>query len=158
MSLTIRPIRPNERARFVQRVVETTWNDLPPFQRAQLTPAQLAPNVERIVELLMAQGNNVILVADTEAHHNAGQVWLGEAPDPYTGTRRGYVYDLYVEEAARGQGIGRALLQAADEASRKRGDTELGLTVSARNESALALYRSLGFETERLNLSKRLES
>ncbi len=156
MSLTIRPIRSDERPRFLQRVVETTWNDLPPFQRAQLTLAQLAPNVERIVELLMAQGDNVILVADMPQQPNVGQVWLGEAPDPYTGARRGYVYDLYVEPTARGQGIGRALLEAAEAASRARGDTELGLTAAADNP-AQALYRALGFETQRLTLTKFLE-
>jgi ribosomal protein S18 acetylase RimI-like enzyme len=157
MPTTLRSLRSDEHSIFLQRIVQTTWNDLPAHQRARFSVNEIAPNVERIVEVLMAQGENLILIADTEAQTNVGQVWLGEAADPYTGERRGYVYDLFVEEAARGQGIGRALLEAAQAASRERGDTELGLTVAAHNLSAQALYHALGFETERLTMSQRWE-
>jgi ribosomal protein S18 acetylase RimI-like enzyme len=154
MPITLRPIHRNEHDTFLQRIVDTTWNDLPASHRTTFSAKEIAPNVERIVEVLMTQGDNVILVADTEAGSNVGQVWLGEAPDPYTGARRGYIYDLYVEQAMRGQGIGRALLEAAQAASRARGDLELGLTVAMHNESAQALYQALGFETERLTMSQ----
>ncbi|MBA3531569.1 MAG: GNAT family N-acetyltransferase, partial [Ardenticatenales bacterium] len=89
---------------------------------------------------------------------NVGQVWLGEARDAYTGRRRGYLYDLFVEPALRGQGIARALLAAAEAASRARGDRELCLTVAWQNERARSLYEAFGFETERLTLIKPLEA
>ncbi|MDQ4076874.1 MAG: GNAT family N-acetyltransferase [Chloroflexota bacterium] len=157
MNVTIRPMHRGERGRFLERVVETSWNDLPTYLRERVTTEEIAPNVERVVEVLLAQGENVILIADLPNRPNIGQVWLGETRDPYTGRSRGYIYDLYVEAEARGQGVATALLEAAEQASRARGDTELGLTVAAHNQAALSLYRAHGFETERLSLSKPLE-
>ncbi len=156
MSLEIRPIRPSEYSRFLERIVETSWRDLPAHLQAELTVRDIAPSVERVVRLLLEQGENVILVAELPERPNVGQVWLGEARDPYTGRPRGYLYDLYVEEAARGQGIARALMAAAEAASRARGDTELGITVAPHNHAARALYEAFGFATERLSLSKPL--
>jgi GNAT superfamily N-acetyltransferase len=157
VQVMIRAMRPDERERFLERIVHTSWNDLPHYHRERRAPGDIAPGVRHIVELLMAQGDNVVLVADVEGRPNKGQVWLGEARDPYSGARRGYIYDLYVEPDMRGQGLGRALLRAAEEASTRRGDRELGLTVAAGNEEALALYGNMGFAVERLTMSKVLE-
>ena len=154
---TIRPMVRKEKAKFIERIVETSWKDLPEHQRKRLTATDIAPKVEHIVSLLMEQGDNVILIADLPDLCNAGQIWLGQARDPYTGMIRGYIYDLFVEPEVRYQGVGKALLQAVEQASRKRGDSEMALTVGAHNYSALTLYRQFGFETERLTLCKSLE-
>lgn len=158
MSLTIRPLRYEEQRRFLERIVETAWQDLPARQRERLAPATLAPGIHRVVALLMDQGENLILAADLPDQPNVGQIWLGQALDPYTGAKRGYLYDLFVEPAARGQGVGAALMRAAEAEAQARGDTELALTVAAHNHTAQALYAALGFETERLTLSKPLET
>lgn len=158
MSPIIRPLRHEEQHRFLERIVETAWQDLPIRHQRRFAQAALAPGIHEVVMLLMHQGENVIMVADLPDQPNVGQVWLGEARDPYTGVKRGYIYDLFVEPAARGQGVGTALLRAVEAAARQRGDTELALTVAAHNQTAQTLYAALGFETERLTLSKPLES
>jgi ribosomal protein S18 acetylase RimI-like enzyme len=158
VQVMIRAIRSEEHERFLERIIQTSWNDLPSHYRERLAPGDIALGVRNLIELLMAQGSNVLLVADLDDQSNSGQVWLGEARDPYSGARRGYIYDLYVEPEMRGQGIGRALLRAAEAASLRRGDSELGLTVAAQNEAALALYQHMGFDVERLTMSKVLES
>ena len=157
MEVTIRRIRDNEHERFLERVLDTAWNDLPHGAREGLTPADVAPNTERIIDLLMEQGQNIILVADSAEHRNIGHVWLGEARDSYTGRMQSYIYDLHVEEPFREHGIGHALLEAAEEASRARGDRTLTLVVAAPNTAALHLYESHGFEAERITLTKNLE-
>ncbi len=126
-------------------------------QCAGLRRDEVAAGIRRVVALLMEQGDNVIFVADLAEQLNVGQVWLGAARDPYTGKRRGYIYDLYVEPGMRGHGVARALLRAAEQASAARGDREVGLTVATGNATALALYQSCGFAVERLTLSKALE-
>ena len=156
IEIQIRPLELDEYDRFRQRIAETSWHDLSAAQRARLTLADITPGIHHIIELLMGQGSNIILVADTPAVANLGQVWLGEARDPYTGSQRGYIYDLYVEPAWRGHGVGRALLEAAEAASRARGDAELGLTVADHNQGAKRLYHALGFVTERHTLTKPL--
>jgi ribosomal protein S18 acetylase RimI-like enzyme len=58
-----------------------------------------------------------------------------------------WLEDLYVSEAARGSGLGRALTEAVIERARTRGCRRVELDVNTENPAALALYRSLGFET-----------
>jgi ribosomal protein S18 acetylase RimI-like enzyme len=56
------------------------------------------------------------------------------------------VLGMYVRPQARGQGAGRALMQAAVAAARARAGIEvLRLTVTEGNEPAIRLYQSLGF-------------
>jgi GNAT superfamily N-acetyltransferase len=55
------------------------------------------------------------------------------------------VHDLVVVPAARGQGVGRALLAAAEERARERGCGKLTLEVLDDNHRARTLYTSFGF-------------
>ncbi|WP_431270575.1 GNAT family N-acetyltransferase [Dankookia sp. P2] len=82
--------------------------------------------------------------------------WLPDDPEPlgmaglYAERRRklahkGHVWGVYVREAARGQGIGRAMLEGAIAAARGAGLETLLLTVSVEAPAAQALYRGLGF-------------
>lgn len=65
-----------------------------------------------------------------------------------TDGRRGYLQHLVVQDSHRGQGVGRALLQAATRALQAIGIDKTHLLVLADNEPALAFYRHLGW-TER---------
>jgi GNAT superfamily N-acetyltransferase len=61
-----------------------------------------------------------------------------------------WLEDLYVSQSARGSGLGRALVEATIERARERGCRRLELDVNTENPPAMALYRSLGFETGKL--------
>ena len=65
----------------------------------------------------------------------------------WTGSEDCWLEDLFVEEQARGTGLGRALVQAALERARERGCARVELDVNEANPAALALYESLGFES-----------
>lgn len=68
----------------------------------------------------------------------------------------GYVSELFVREAARGEGIGRALLAEAERLTRQRGLDRLMIGVLAGNDGAEALYRRTGFAPYALTLLKAL--
>jgi GNAT superfamily N-acetyltransferase len=53
---------------------------------------------------------------------------------------------LVVDEAHRGHGIGRALIEAMDEEARRRGCELLFLTTSERRDDAHAFYERVGLE------------
>ena len=55
------------------------------------------------------------------------------------------VHDLAVRPDARGRGVGRALLAAAEARARARGCCKLTLEVLDRNDRARGLYASVGF-------------
>lgn len=55
-----------------------------------------------------------------------------------------YVQDLFVDQAARGMGLGRKLLAAAAQRGREIGANHLRLSVDHANNDAKAAYRSMG--------------
>jgi GNAT superfamily N-acetyltransferase len=54
--------------------------------------------------------------------------------------------DLYVDEGSRGEGVGRALIEAAAEVARERGCGRLEWSTAPDNETAQRLYDSTGAE------------
>ena len=63
------------------------------------------------------------------------------------GTRLARLYSLAVGPDGRGQGIGRALLAAAEEASSHSGRLFMRLEVAEGNQAAIALYQQQGYRT-----------
>ena len=71
--------------------------------------------------------------------------------------RDGFLTELYLVPEARGRGLGRALLGAAEATAEARGTRALHLMVRPENARALALYLKTGFqEPERRLLTKPL--
>jgi ribosomal protein S18 acetylase RimI-like enzyme len=101
-------------------------------------PARLA---ERIRQLLAA-GDTAVLV-------------VGEGPDAlavlrfrssiWTQGLECYLAELYVVPDRRGDGLGRALMEAAIEHARSRGADYMDLGTSEDDHAARRLYESLGF-------------
>lgn len=76
-----------------------------------------------------------------------GTVALEFSAKPKT-KHKGLVIGMYTAPAARGKGVGRALLEGLVEHARaKDGLLSLTLTVTEGNEPAVNLYRSFGFRT-----------
>lgn len=66
------------------------------------------------------------------------------------------VISVCVREAARGQGVGSALMAAGEGWAREQGASEARLVVWAFNRRALRLYEELGYEIRSLTLGKPL--
>jgi GNAT superfamily N-acetyltransferase len=98
------------------------------------------------VERLLADPSTEFLLAAPPGNGAAGVCQLRyryglwyDAPDCW-------LEDVYVEEAARRSGIGRALGEAALDRARQRGCRRIQLDVNEANPRALALYEELGFD------------
>ena len=63
--------------------------------------------------------------------------------------------DVVVDEPARGQGVGAALVAAAIEEARQRGAPEIELHTSPRREAANRLYPRMGFRPYHSNVYVR---
>ena len=84
------------------------------------------------------------------AFHNGelvGTVTVAFAAKPKT-RHRALLIGMFVDEAARGLGAGKALVMAAlDEARARPGVLVVTLTVTEGNRPAIALYEACGFKT-----------
>ncbi|HEX6141552.1 MAG TPA: GNAT family acetyltransferase [Geminicoccaceae bacterium] len=123
----------------VRALWETVFPDDPPWNRAEVAiPKKLL--VDRDLFLVALDGERVI-----------GTVMAG-----YDG-HRGWLYAVAVHPEARRTGVGRRLVEAAEDRLRGRGCIKLNLQVRAGNDAAAAFYEALGYEQEpRISLGKRL--
>lgn len=90
---------------------------------------------------LIESGEIVVLLAN-EADGIA--LWRLR-PSPWTGKPEAYLQELYVVPARRGNGIGRALLEATMAMAREAGATGIDLNTGESDTAARALYESAGF-------------
>jgi len=71
---------------------------------------------------------------------------------------RGWIYYLAVAPAWQRQGLGRALVTAAEQWLSQRGIAKLNLMVREHNHAVAAFYQKLGFELmPRINMQKWLK-
>jgi GNAT superfamily N-acetyltransferase len=98
------------------------------------------------VERLLGDGNTDFLLASADGdvlgvacvRYRYG-LWQ-DAPDAC-------LEDVFVEEVARGRGLGEELVRAAVERARGRGCRRIELDVNDVNEPARKLYERLGFDS-----------
>lgn len=100
-------------------------------------------------EAVIAHEATELLVA-RDSGRIVGTATLVTAPS-LTGLR-GHVEDVVVDEAARGRGIARLLLEHMTQLAQQRGLRTLDLTSRPSRESALRLYESVGFRRRETNV------
>jgi GNAT superfamily N-acetyltransferase len=101
------------------------------------------------VERIMAGGDGEYLLASAEADGEPAAVCqLRFRWSVWKSAEDCWLEDLFVREAARGSGLGRALVEAAFERAGERGCRRIELDVNEDNAPARALYEECGFRTE----------
>lgn len=68
---------------------------------------------------------------------------------------RGWMYYVAVHPQARGRGLGKILVKAAEDWLDDRGMPKAMLMVRATNEAAQGFYRALGYETSTVTVMQR---
>ena len=102
--------------------------------------------------------NIVILVAERDGEV-IGYTYAGvEGPD-YMSLRgpAGALYDIVVDPAHRGQGVGRMLLDATIEELKARGAPRVVLSTAERNEVAQRLFDRAGFRPTMIEMTRELD-
>lgn len=99
---------------------------------------------------------HTLLIAEAGGEPVGFALTLDDAPDDATMTPQLFCVYLAVDPSARRNGVGTALLAAAEEAARRAGVRYLALMVGEDNLGARAMYASFGFVTERRLLCKPL--
>jgi ribosomal protein S18 acetylase RimI-like enzyme len=82
-----------------------------------------------------------------------GELWIGPyADDP----QRWWVWNVEIDEAHRGTGLGRKAMLLAENLAKANGANSIGLNVFAQNRVARNLYQSLGYEESSVQMRKAL--
>ena len=117
---------------------------------AQLTTKQVDPS--RFDEVV--DSHNTLLLTARRNGRIVGVLVLALYPT-LTG-RKAWIEDVVVDNAERGAGIGRALVERAIAEASERGAATLDLTSNPSRQAAHRLYRACGFE-ERATTPFRLK-
>jgi len=137
MALTIRPFMPED-----QEAVIALWED------CRLVVPQNDPVRDISAKVRFQPDLFMVALLDPRV---VGTIMAG-----YDG-HRGWINYLAVATDLRCQGIGRALMSAAEAALQVLGCPKINLQVRRTNLAVIAFYRALGFrEDEVISLGKRL--
>jgi ribosomal protein S18 acetylase RimI-like enzyme len=101
--------------------------------------------------------NIVILVAERDGEV-VGYTYAGVEGADYMSLRgpAGVLYDIVVDPAHRGQGVGRALLDATLEALKAKGVPRVVLSTAEGNEPAQRLFARAGFRRTMIEMTREL--
>lgn len=98
--------------------------------------------------------NYLFVIKDRACGEEVGALWLKVEDD---GRPVGFIYDIFLEEAHRGKGLGKASIRAVEELAKEKGLRALYLHVFAHNPVAVHLYQGAGFKVKSMNMEKRLD-
>jgi ribosomal protein S18 acetylase RimI-like enzyme len=121
-----------------ERIAELLHDFNSEFEEPTPGAGPLAKRVRHLLEV----GEITVLLAGPEAQ---GLAILRFRPALWKEALDCYLDELYVVPDRRGQGIGRALMEAAIELARAQGAADMHLGTSEDDLAARALYERLGF-------------
>ena len=135
----------------IVRVTEVTDEIQQALERLvpQLGAHKIPPSREELKELVTSQCSILLVACQSKEDPIVGALCLTIYRVP-TGLRA-IIEDVIVDEHARRQGIGEALVRDALDLARAAGADGVSLTSNPQREAANQLYRSMGFELRRTN-------
>ncbi len=137
MSVTLRRLDADEAAelsRAVEPATRKEWSEHGGIPREAARRKAAADSAKLLADETAAAF--YINVGD----ERVGHLWVGEQTSAEG--RMLWIYDVFVDEAFRGRGLGREALLLAEDEARRRGLDLVGLNVFGRNDVARGLYRS----------------
>ena len=127
---------PSQQDQYIAERIKAGENPDEAAKMSEMQFAQLFPDGSP------AEGQYVMNVVADEAI--VGTLWMGR---PFSGDRdTWFIFDIEIAKDARGRGLGRSTMEAAEEWTRERGGTRVALNVFGPNLIARSLYDSLGYE------------
>lgn len=120
------------------------------FQRLvpQLTDNNPPPSLNDLAALVR-DSLSTLMVARTDSGEIIGALTLTVYRVP-TGIRS-IIEDVIVDNSARGQGVGEALMKRAIDVAREKGAKNISLTSNPMREAANRLYVKVGFKKRETN-------
>ena len=137
MHIVLREAKETDMPLVKRLTVETGWKGIPETQRKLLNREKWDKHMVEVFENISKRKNSEIFIAEDEQHGFIGYLFVGESGDMMTGLSFGFIYDIFVEEKFRGRGIGKLLLEKAEDYCRSKGYSRIALMVPTANDSAI---------------------
>ena len=97
-------------------------------------------------------GHHLFHLVEEATGQRAGVLW-------YRQDERGlWLFQVTVEEARRGQGLGREAMALLEDEARRLGALRIELNVFGGNDAARSLYRAIGYREDAVTMSKQTAS
>lgn len=132
---------------ITDEVIEGLQNILP-----QLSPLSVFTLDKKHLENVIKSDSITLFIAEDE-NKVLGTLTLAIYPTPLT--RKAWIEDVVTDNAARGKGIGKLLIEAAMEHAKKLGIEKVDLTSSNDRIAAHGLYKKTGFEKRDTSVFRR---
>lgn len=109
--------------------------------------------IKQLVEPLLVKGSYYLIAVEDD--QLMGWILLGASKDQFTDKVNGFIYELFVIEKFRGNGISKRLMETAIDYLRQDGYPEVRLSAFAGNQ-AIKLYEKMGFRVRTVAMSLSL--
>jgi ribosomal protein S18 acetylase RimI-like enzyme len=154
-ALSLRPLRADEYAAWRDEEIAEYARDI--AENGSTPPAaaqrKAREDMERILPDGLATADHAIYVLNLGGAA-VGRLWLAERV--MDDRRALFIYDIHVDPAWRGRGLGRAAMLLAEDEARARGIGRIELNVFGGNAVARRLYLSLGYVERAVLMAKDL--
>lgn len=113
-----------------------------------------ADEIPRRLEKLHARPGTAVLVAENDSGEVVGVVTIHLFPALHADEPAAWLTAVVVEETARGQGVGSALVARAEEWAAEQGAHRIQLTSALHREAAHEFYKARDYEHTGVRLTK----
>jgi ribosomal protein S18 acetylase RimI-like enzyme len=155
---TVRDARPSDRPHFFEFIMGSQRFESS-FERNRRLDSPVADEYLALLEKDVAESGK-IFVAEKDGAPVGWGIVLEQDDDVYVVSeerRHAYISELFVVEAMRGAGIGRALIAACEHWARSRKLYVVQIGVLPGNQRAKAIYERAGYGPYALQLRKYLK-
>jgi GNAT superfamily N-acetyltransferase len=154
--IRIRAARNDDRLFLLSLLPRLAEFSLPPWRTGDEIIAGEARTLSSALAQLSPDADLLVAVGPQE--ERLGFIYLETETDYFRGEPYTHIGILAVDRSGEGTGVGRALIEAAEERARRRGDLMVTLNVFDRNGHARAVYERLGYAPEIIRYVKPLSS
>ena len=152
MAVFVRSFLPTDEEFIISLISRFSEFDLPEWRR--INDIDNTNRLALLRAMEQPEPESAIFIAEDESAGQIGFVHLQTRIDYFNGEKQGYISDLAVDSSFEGQGVGRILLETAENWSREQGYALLTLFVFAGNKHAQYVYEKSGFAQDIIRYAK----
>ena len=155
MVISVRPFVPQDKEFILSLVLRFSEFELPEWRTTDEIDNTNRLALMKAMEQL--EPESAIFVAEDEIAGPVGFIHLQTRIDYFSGEKQGYISDVAVDSSHEGRGVGRMLLETAENWSCEQGYALLTLFVFAGNTHAQQIYEKMGFGQDIIRYAKVID-